>query len=170
MEADVELNEQAQALMNDERWSDAIALIESHTYHKTHGDLSWNLGWAYFKLGDYSAAELNLKHATQLTPTRAAAWWALGAAQQEHGLLAEAERNLKHALTLKDSSTARLILALVLMERGNFAEAEQVHLAGLDLKPESPERWDSYAIFLDDVGRLQEAAAAHKKARDVERA
>jgi hypothetical protein len=56
------------------------------------------------------------------------------------------------------------------VERGQFAEAEQVHLAGLDLKPESSERWDSYAIFLDDVGRLPEAEAAHKKARHFESA
>jgi Flp pilus assembly protein TadD len=165
MEANDELNERAQSLMQDERWSDAIALIQSHPFHETDGELSWNLGWAYFKLGDYDAAELNLRRATQLTPASAAAWWALGTAQREHGLLDEAERNLKHALTLKDSSNSRSALALVLMERGRPAEAEQIHLRGLELKPESPERWKSYACFLDDVGRLQEAEVAYKKAR-----
>jgi Flp pilus assembly protein TadD len=165
MEANVELNEQAEALMQDERWPDAIALIQSNSCHETDGELSWNLGWAYFKLGHYGAAELNLKRATQLTPMRAASWWALGAAQQEQGLLEEAEGNLKHALTLRDSSISRLVLALVLMERGKVAEAEQVHLTGLDLQPESSERWESYAVFLDDVGRLPEAESARKKAR-----
>lgn len=165
MEANLELNERAQSLMENERWSEAIALIESQNSHETDGELSWNLGWAYFKLEDYDSAELHLERATQLTPTSAPAWWALGTAQHEHGLLDEAERNLKHALTLKDSSDSRMVLAVVLMERGKLAEAEQIHLTGLELKPESPERWRSYACFLDDVGRLAEAEVAYKKAR-----
>jgi Flp pilus assembly protein TadD len=111
---------------------------------------------------------LHLKRATQLTPTRAATWWALGTAQREHGLLEEAERNLKHALMLKDSSNSRAALALVLMEGGRTAEAEQIHLTGLELKPESPARWKSYACFLDDMGRMQEAEVAYKKARYFE--
>jgi Flp pilus assembly protein TadD len=168
MEANVELNGRAQLLMQDERWSEAIALIQSNTSHETDAELSWNLGWAYFKLADYAAAELHLSRATQLTPTRAAAWWALGTAQREHGLLDDAERNLRHSLILKDSSNARSALALALMQRNKLAEAEQVHLTGLELKPESPERWRSYACFLDDVGRIQEAEVAYKKARYFE--
>lgn len=80
-------------------------------------------------MGDYAAAELHLTRATQLTPTRAAAWWALGTTQREHGLLDDAERNLRHSLTLKDSSNARSALALALMQRGKLADAEQVHLS-----------------------------------------
>src|SRR5437763_622589 len=128
METNIELNERAQSLMQDERWSDAIALIESDSSHLTDAELSWNLGWAYFKLDNYDAAELHLTRATQLTPSRAAAWWALGTAQREHGLLDDAERNLKHGLTLKDSSNTRSALALTLMQRGKIAEAEQIHL------------------------------------------
>ena len=154
--------------MQEERWSDAIALIHSKISHETDAELSWNLGWAYFKLGDYAAAELHLTRSTQLTPTRAAAWWALGTAQREHGLLDEAERNLRHSLSLKDSSNARSALALALMQRSKLAEAEQVHLKGLELKPESPERWRSYACFLEDVGRIEEAEVAYKKARYFE--
>jgi len=168
MEANVELNERAQSLMQDERWSEAIALIQSNTLHETDAELSWNLGWAFFQLTDYRAAELHLTRATQLIPTWAAAWWALGTAQRKHGLLDEAEGNLRHSLTLKDSSRARSALALTLMQRGKLAEAEQIHLKGLELKPESPERWQSFACFLDDVGRVQEAAVAYKRARYFE--
>ena len=168
MEANVELNERAQSLMQEERWSDTIALIQTNTLHETDAELSWNLGWAYFKLADYAAAELHLARATQLSPIWAVAWWALGLAQRENGLLIEAERNLKHALKLKDSSNSRSALAIALMQRGKVAEAEQIHLAGLELKPESPERWKSYACFLDDVGRIQEAEVAYKKARYFE--
>ncbi len=48
---------------------------------------------------------------------------------------------------------------------GILGEAEQVHLKGLELKPESPERWETYACFPDDLGRQPEAEAAYKKAR-----
>ena len=168
MEGNVGLSETAESLMQAERWAEAIALIQSESSYLDNSDLSWSLGWAYFKLGDYDAAELHLTRATQLTPTRAAAWWALGTAQRKNGLLAEAERNLKHSLSLKDSSNARSALALTLMHRGKIAEAEQVHLMGLELKPESAERWKSYACFLDDLGRLQEADMAYRKARYFE--
>lgn len=168
MKAKAELNERAEALMKDERWSDAIALIKSFRSHETDGELAWNLGWAYFKLEDYAAAMSHLTRATQLTPTRAVALWALGLAQREKGSLDEAERNLKLALRLKDSSNSRSASAIALMLRGKVAEAEQIHLAGLELKPESPARWKSYACFLDDAGRKQEADVAFKKARYFE--
>lgn len=165
MEDKFGVSETAESLMQAERWAEAIALIQSESSYLRNSDLSWDLGWAYFKLGDYDAAELHLTRATQLTPTRAAAWWALGIAQREHGLLADAERNLKHSLSLRDSSNARSALALTLMERGKIAEAEQVHLTGLEREPESAKRWKSYACFLDDLGRMQEADVAYRKAR-----
>ena len=161
-----QLNERAEALMDAEQWTEAIMLIESEPLLlETNAELSWNLGWAYFKLGDWKTAQLHLKRARALEPTLAASWWALGVAQREDGLLEEAERNLKEALRLRDSTNFRRSLALTLMERGKLGEAEQVHLKGIELKPESPERWGSYACFLDDCGRQSEAQAAYKKAR-----
>jgi len=161
-----ELNNHVQVLMDEEHWNEAITLLQSHhSVVENHAELSWNLGWAYFKAGDWNTAQQHLSQAVRLAPTKAASWWALGVAQHEGGKLHEAERNLKEALCLRDSSIFRQVLALVLMERGKFAEAEQVHLRGLELKPESPERWEVYAIFLEDVGRRAEADAAYKKVR-----
>lgn len=161
-----QLNEHAQELMQEERWVDAIKLIESHpSLFEEDAELTWNLGWAYFKLENWKAAQVHLSRARDLNPKLAAAWWALGAAQMEAGVLAEAERNVKEALRIRDSSNARLTLALILMQRGKLAEAEQIQLRGIQLKPESPERWESYACFLDDVGRQSEAQVAYNKAR-----
>src|SRR2546422_11646582 len=89
-------------------------------------------------------------------PGMAASWWALGAAQMEDGILDEAERNVKEALRLRDSSHFRGTLALILMQRGKLGEAEQVHSQGIELKPESHQRWESYACFLDDLRRHSE--------------
>ena len=101
----------------------------------------------------------------KLQPRSAAAWWALGEAQRHAGKLVEAEQNLKEALRLRDGTIGRLSLAISLMERGKWAEAEQVHLKGLELEPESPDRWEYYGSFLEDAGRMREAAEAFKKAR-----
>lgn len=160
-----QLNERAEELMDAEQWAEAIKLLESKPLFETDAELSWNLGWAYFKLGDLTTAQLHLSRARALNPGRAASWWALGVVQREAGLLEEAEWNVKEALRLRDSSNFRQTLALILMRRGKSGEAEQVHLKGIKLKPESPERWTAYACFLDDCRRQNEAEVAYKKAR-----
>jgi Flp pilus assembly protein TadD len=161
-----QLNERAEALMDAEQWTEAIELIESKPLlFESDAELSWNLGWAYFKLDDWKTAQSHLSRARDLEPARAASWWALGVVQREDGLLEEAERNVREALRLRDSSSFRRTLALILMQRGKLGEAEQVHLKGIELKPDSPERWGTYACFLDDCGRQTEAQAAYKKAR-----
>ena len=161
-----ELNERAQALMSEEQWVEAIALIESQLQtFENDAELCWNLGWAYFKLDSWKTAEEHLSRAAELDPTMGSAWWALGTVQMKAGILDKAERNVKEALRLRDSSNFRGTLALILMERGKLAEAEQIHQKGLELKPNSPERWQAYACFLDDVGRQAEAEVAYKKAR-----
>ncbi len=160
------LNENAQALMQEERWTDAINLIESQpSLFEKDAELSWNLGWAYFKLEDLKSAQAHLSRARDLDRKRAASWWALAVAQMEDGVLDIAERNVKEALRIRDSSLFRQTLALILMQRGKISEAEQVHLRGLELAPESPGRWETYACFLDDLGRQNEAEVAYKKAR-----
>lgn len=161
-----ELRERAEAIMDEERWGDAIQLLEARP-ELIDDDyaLSWDLGWAYFKLEAYESAEPHLARATKLRPRSAAGWWALGEVQRHTDRLAEAERNLKRALTLKDGALRRLSLTIVLIERGKCAEAEQVHLEGLELDPDSADRWRYYAGFLEDAGRTREAAEAEKKAR-----
>ena len=91
--------------MDAEQWSEAIKLIESEPLlFEKDAELSWNLGWCYFKLEDWKAAQGHLSRARSLDPSMAESWWALGAAQMEDGLLEEAERNVKEALYLRDSS------------------------------------------------------------------
>ena len=70
-----QLNEQAQELMQEELWVDAIKLIESQpSLLERHAELSWNLGWAYFKLENWKAAQVHLSRACGLNPKLAAAW------------------------------------------------------------------------------------------------
>src|SRR5687768_8887804 len=95
------LDEEAQALMQEERWSDAINLIESRpSLFETDAKLSWNLGWSYFKLEDWQSAQVHLSRARNLDRKMAASWWALATAQMKAGALDEAERNVKEALLI----------------------------------------------------------------------
>ena len=157
-----------------------VNTIEDYPYPYVIGKLGWEVpcmvpsDWESFNvqgpnapamLEDWKAAQEHLSRATTLDPSMAASWWALGAAQMEDGILDEAERNVKWALRLRDSSHFRRTLALILMKRGKLGEAEQVHLQGLELKPESHERWESYACFLEDLRRQSEAEVAYQKAR-----
>jgi tetratricopeptide (TPR) repeat protein len=117
-----QLNEQAQELMQEERWIDAIKLIESQpSLFERHAELSRNLGWAYCKLENWKAAQVHLSRARGLNRKLAAAWWTLGAAQMD-GLLDEAESNVKEALRIQVSSNARGTLALILMQAESWAK------------------------------------------------
>lgn len=111
------LHERVDELMGAEKWSEAIGLIEKSNLCEADARLSWNLGWAYFKLENWRLAENHLSRTTTLDPKLAAGWWALGAAQEEAGNLVEAEQNVKKALSLRESTICRILLALILMTR-----------------------------------------------------
>lgn len=49
----------------------------------------------------------------------------------------------------------RLALAVLYMNKDDYASAEQVHLEGLKLRPNSAERIKIYADFLSDAGEMR---------------
>lgn len=105
-----------------------------------------------------------MERAVELDPIQFAGHFALGLALESLGRLEQAESSLRTALVLRDSGMARQALAVVLMEKGEFADAERVHLDGLEVNPDSANRWEGYADFLFDTGRIEEADAARQKA------
>jgi Tfp pilus assembly protein PilF len=158
----------AEVLMRRELWSEAIAFLEGHAQLvESDFSLSWTLGWAHFKQQHFAEAHRFLERATQLAPREWRGHWALGLSCRGLGQYDQAEASLREALRIRDSTPARLFLALVYMEQGRSAEAEQVHLDGIRLKPESAERWNAYANFLSDEGRETEAEEAYAKARRI---
>lgn len=156
------------SLMDGERWSEAVAYLEAHP-ELVNGDysLSWTLGWALFKQQQFAEACRVLQQATQLAPREWTGHWALGLCWRGLGQYDQAEASLREALRIRDSTLARLGLALVYMKQGRSAEAEQVHLEGLRLRPDSAERWHAYAAYLSDEGRETEAQKAYAKAESM---
>jgi Tfp pilus assembly protein PilF len=110
-------------------------------------------------------AEKCLLKATLLSSENSICYWALGATYLQLKQYKKAEFSLLAALGIQDSYLARLQLALVYMEQGRLHEAEQVHLKGLSLKPDSRERHEAYGDFLSDVGRQKEAQKMYQLAR-----
>ena len=161
----LDFHEQIEALMDIEAFDEVVGRLNEPGALDPDDFLSnWNLGWAYFKLNRFENSLPWLERSVHLEPSQFAGHFALGVALEALGQLEEAESSLRRALALRDSGMARQALAVVLMEKGEFAVAERIHLDGLEVSPGSANRWDGYADFLYDTGRLEEAEAARAKA------
>ncbi len=161
-------HEQIEALMDIEAYDEVVTrLNEKPELDQADFKLHWSLGWSYYKLRQFEEAAQWLRRAVEIEPYRFAGHFALGVTLEELGELQEAEACLRQSLRLKDSGVARQALAVVLMEKGAFAAAERVHLDGLEVKPDSAERWEGYADFLSDTGRDVEAENARQRAESL---
>ena len=162
----------AKSLMSRNRWKDAIDLLGSNrAFLNEDWELSWSLGWCYFKLGNMDEALIHLERSGKIAPSDRlhACKFALGSVLLKKEQNSKANLLLKQSLRLKEFYPARLSLALSYMKLGKLKEAEQVHLQGLALKPNSSERYSGYACFLPDVGRDEEAERMERKADELRR-
>ena len=157
------LSEQIDELMALDRWREAVTLCESAASSAVNLRVRWNWAWAHFKLDEFSAARFHFVKVLEQQPDHPATLFGLGVVLYKLGIADGARRHLEHALELEDLLSARIVLALLLMEEGDSAAAEQVHLEGLKLKPKSLERIQAYADFLSDSGRDEEAAIQYSK-------
>lgn len=158
--------------MSDERWQEAIDLLEeSSNLVNNDWKLSWNLGWCFFKLARMREAQNYMERSTKIAPPERIhdCKFGLGMVLLMRGQNAKASLLLKQSLRLKESYAARLALALAYLKLGKLKEAEQTHLQGLKLKPECSERLKGYADFLSDVGREVEAKKMYRAADRLKR-
>jgi Flp pilus assembly protein TadD len=156
--------------MKDERWLDAIELLKSsQDLVEQNWQLSWNLGWCYFRLARLDKAQKHLTQATELAPGSATCKWALGMVYLEKKWYKKAEAVLLESLRMKETHSARIGLALAYLAQGKVAEAENTHLEGIRQKPRRSEKYESYAAFLSDVGREEEAEKMNRKAEEQRR-
>jgi tetratricopeptide (TPR) repeat protein len=151
-------------LMHRKQWRRAIAVIETVPRSARTFGLWWNHGWALGKLDDWKASARSLTVAIRIDPDSPSGHWALGLAYSKNGHPRLAERHHLRSLDLRDSSLARLSLAVHYMGLGKFAAAEKIHLEGIALRPRDRLRLEQYADFLWDVGRRKEARSISRQA------
>ena len=158
-------------LMKNERWKAAVSFLKEHEeLVREDFSLSWTIGWAHWKQEQFGEARRFLLQSLQLARgprDESVGHWALGLSYLGLGRHDQAEVSLRESLRIDAYSPARFDLALLLMELGRFAEAEQLHLDGIKLKPKSRDHWEAYAAFLNDVGRETEAQEALVKASSI---
>lgn len=160
----------AQSVMREERWREAIRLLkEDYSTVERHWELSWNLGWCYFKLERMEEARRHLARAAKLAPENHACKFGLGQICLKKKQYRKAAALLYEALQIRESHATRIGLAFAYLAQGKVEEAEKTHLDGIKLKPRKSERYESYAGFLSDVGREVEAEKMNRKAKELQR-
>lgn len=74
-----ELNSQGISFIKDGKYSQAISVLEkSKSTYPTDAEVLGNLGYAYYMLGDYQNAKLNLTASLNISPRRGSTWNNLG--------------------------------------------------------------------------------------------
>jgi CDP-glycerol glycerophosphotransferase len=165
-----ELLKLVQSVMREERWREAIELLKENSYVvEKHWELLWNLGWCHFKLERMDEARKYLTKAAQLAPDNHVCKYGLGQVYLKNRQYKKAELILSEALRIKESHAARIGLALAYLAQGRIEETENTHLDGIKLKPKRSERYESYAAFLSDVGREDEAEKMNRKVKELQR-
>jgi Flp pilus assembly protein TadD len=164
-----ELLKLAQSVMREEYWHEAIRILkENSAVVEKHWELSWNLGWCYFKLGRMDEARKHLARAAKLAPENHVCKYGLGQVYLKKKQYKKAEAVLSEALRLKETHLSRSSLAFAYLAQGKLEEAEKTHLDGITLKPRDSARRESYAAFLSDVGREAEAEKMGRKAKELQ--
>ena len=165
-----QLYKRALSEMKKEQWLAAIKLLQHElAVAQKNWRFSWNLGWCYFKLDKFDDARKHMIRASRLAPENPICKWGLGTVYLKRKHFKKAQVVLTESLKIKESHRTRIALALAYLSQGKVAEAEDVHLEGIRLKPKNSERYESYAAFLSDVGRESEAQTMSKKAMKLQR-
>jgi len=162
------LAETISSLLERNSWHEATRMLQNRLeVVNQHWELSWNLGWAFFKLNDLSNAAKYLAQSVRLNPDKAATHWAFATVLSEMGESEKAEKEFLASLSLKDTYLARIGLGLLYCRQRFFEKAERIHLEGIRLVPTSRERVEAYADFLSDMGRQDEAKQQYAQAAQL---
>lgn len=151
-------------------WASTAILLERHraAAREDYG-LCCEAGWSLRQLGRLTEARDWLEHAAGIEPASHLAYYFIGVVYYDLEEYGRAMKALQHSLALREGYLPRNTLALVLQAVGRNAEAERMHRANLEQKPESPERHASLAHFLRDAGREPEALEVYRRAEALHR-
>ncbi|MHB0912252.1 MAG: tetratricopeptide repeat protein [Armatimonadota bacterium] len=127
------------------------------------------LAESYRAREDTANAMLELHRAVDIDPTRPEARVALAQLYLDLGMSREAEDECRRGLLWADDPKLNATLGRIRMLGGDLAGAESAFLALLARDPEDVETWNFLGNLYWNMGRLNDAAAAFKKAGATDR-
>ncbi len=124
-----------------------------------------NLALAYNALGQNDKAEASLRRALRLEPTNVVANLNLGMLLGELGKMSEAEEAFRAAFKADPRSAQAAYNLGVILSRTDAAESLTWCRRAAELAPANPEYGYTYAFFLYQAGRLEDALQAVRAVR-----
>lgn len=158
----------AGSAMRKRRYAEAIQLFRSDSAALNKDwRAMWDLGWCYYNLEKFSDAGKCFALADAVAQGNAICKWAKGLVYIKKRKYKKAEQVLLESLRLKERFHTRIALALAYLAQRKVSLAEKAHLDGIKIGTRLSERYESYAAFLSDVGREDEAEQMNQEARRI---
>lgn len=158
----------------NEDYHSAIAIWTDTTRQRPQNGRAWsNLGFSYFKAGQFDSAVASLQRAIELLPTyslaRAGAYASLGNARLAQGRYSEAITHLSEAVRLNPSyAEAHNDLACALQRLGDREQAMVHFRTAIRLKPNLAPAHYNMGVLLTDLDDFDEALRELQTARGLE--
>ena len=161
-----DLLERGKALIAQDRYAEALPLIERATRLLPNSFSAWaNLGYLLNELKRYADALLAHERALALDPSNAIAWYNKGVALNELGRREEALAAYERALALDPADAAAWNnKGIALKGLGRREEALVAYERALALDPSNAFAWYNKGVALNELGRYDEALAALERA------
>ena len=147
--------ERGVALMNEERWEEALTAFQAILTVLENAEVYYNMGYIYTAQGKYDEAILCLRKAAQINNAFARAYRMMGQVYIKMGMSNEAETNLQKAADLY-------------MDKDMDESAESILLQVAELNPNTLNVYNSLGIIYRKQGRYDLALEQYEKAIKVD--
>jgi thiazole synthase ThiGH ThiG subunit/Flp pilus assembly protein TadD len=165
----IEVYEKGLALINQERYQEAIAAFDAAIKLKPNVAVAWiSRGVALERLGNHAEALASHEQAIKLEPNNFLAWYNKGIQLQELGRYQEAIVAHDHALKLHPNDIDTLYnLGVELEKVDRYPEALASYDQVLRQVPEDSDTWHRRGMVLDSLGRYAEAVESYDRALNL---
>jgi tetratricopeptide (TPR) repeat protein len=143
------------ALMNEERWDEALNAFKKILSVLENAEVYYNMGYIYTAQGNYDEALLCLRKAAQINSAFARAYRMMGQVYIKIGMPKEAEINLQKAADLY-------------MDKDMDENAESILLQVAELNPNTLNVYNSLGIIYRKQGRYDLALEQYQRAIKVD--
>lgn len=136
-------------LADQRKYEEAIThLAASLKFHPNNAQAHGNLGRVLSLQGKFAEAQGHFLRALELKPNEKSIRWSYASALAEAGKKGAAAKELREVIRLHPDVEARLQLATLLFETGQFREAVAEYRHVLAMQPDNPEGLSNYAWIL----------------------